>query len=190
MENNFTFLMTPVDNEVRPLVGRSNLVQNIINDILNNYVNISIIGDTKIGKSSMINTIKLKLKKEDNLCKTIPVYLDFARFSKEITGDEILSKILRNIYQTNDVLKQQYSEANINKYDEFSDVVDTCMYLNMRIILLFDNLDSLTFMLNLDCHFWTYLRGIASDKSLSIITASRRGLETLCHKGRIAGSQF
>lgn len=190
MKESFVYSVMPADNKTIPLIGREETISIIKQHILDNSNNISLIGDTKIGKSSILKTIENIFLDTKYLNRVIPVYLNFEKFAYDITGEIFLDRVLRNIYRTNNVLNNEFKEYSWGKSHEFSEVIEFCKYENIIILLLLDNFDSIPILKKLDNDFWTHLRSNAQEKGLSIVTASRSGLETLCHKGDIVTSHF
>jgi len=189
MKETFLFSVFPVDNKSLPLIGRDEEIYKIKQHILEGC-NISIIGDTKIGKTSILKTIESDFLDLKYIDRVIPVYINFEKFAYNITGEMLLDKILRMVYRSCDVLKNEFNDCTYDKANEFSEVVEFCMLENIIILLLFDNFDSIPILKKLDNAFWTHLRGNAESKELSIVTASRSSIETLCHKGDLSNSHF
>lgn len=189
MENKFLFTVLPINNVDASLIGRNEEIDKIIS-ALDRCQNISIIGDAKIGKSSMLRSLEEIIKSDKKYENFIPVYIDLEKFSFNLQTDILLERILRIIYKQHTDLREEHNNYEYSKHDEFSDVVEYCNYNKLTVLLLLDNFDNITVLNNLSEDFFTFLRGNAIEKGLSIITASRSKLETLCHKGKIAGSQF
>lgn len=189
MENNFLFTVLPINNVDAALVGREEEIEKI-KSALDRYQNISIIGDAKIGKSSILKSLEEIIKSDERYKNFIPVYIDLEKFSYNLQTDKLLEKILKSIYNQHAELREEHSDYAYSKHDEFSEVVEYCNYNKLTVLLLLDNFDNITVLNNLSEDFFSFLRGNAIEKGLSIITASRSKLETLCHKGKIAGSQF
>ena len=189
MENNFLFTVLPINNVDATLVGREEEIEKI-KAALDRYQNISIIGDAKIGKSSILKSLEEIIKSDEKYKNFIPVYIDLEKFSYNLQTDKLLEKILKSIYNQHAEIREEHSNYEYSKHDEFSEVVEYCNYNKLTILLLLDNFDNITVLNNLSEDFFSFLRGNAIEKGLSIITASRSKLETLCHKGKIAGSQF
>lgn len=189
MNEKFLFSVFPVDNKTIPIIGRDNELNEIKQHILEGC-NISIIGDRKIGKSSILKTLKHDFSDTKYLNKIIPIYIDFQNFAYSVTGEMLLDKILRNVYRSCDIINNEFKNCSYGKADEFSEVVEFCNTESIIILLLFDNFDLIPILKKLDNAFWTHLRGNAESKELSIVTASRSSIETLCHKGDLANSHF
>jgi len=189
MNETFLFSVLPVDNTDVPLIGRENEIDKIKNAILK-YQNISIVGDIKVGKTSILKTIEVEITKDPRFGNIIPVFIDLDKNSYNLEIQELLRRILYNIFQANEYLEAKYESSKLDKRDVFSMIVDYCSRRKQTILLLLDNFDTITVLNNLTEDFFTFLRGNAIEIGLSIVTASRSNLETLCHKGQIAGSQF
>lgn len=189
MNENFQFSLFPVDNKTIPLIGRDDEIFRIKQYILDGC-NISILGDRKIGKSSILKTLKNDFSDIKYVNKIIPVYIDFQYFAYDITGEKVLNKILSRVYRSCNIIYTEFKDCSYGKADEFSEVVEFCNVESIIILLLLDNFDLIPILKKLDNAFWTHLRGNAESKELSIVTASRSSIETLCHKGDLANSHF
>jgi len=187
--DDFLFSVLPVDNQELPLMGRTEEINKIKAALLRNQ-NVSVVGETKIGKTSILKTIHKEIGPDERFDCFIPVYLDLYRFSYDLETEALLKRILKETYLLNDQVREACQGFSNSKRDEFSDVVEYCSQTGLTLIILFDNFDSIVVLNNLNEGFFTFLRGNAIEKGLSIITASRNKLETLCHRGRIPGSQF
>lgn len=189
MNDTFLFSVLPVDNTDVPLIGRENEVEKIKNAILK-YQNVSIVGDIKVGKTSILKTVEVEIAHDPRFEKVIPVFIDLDKNSYNLEIKELLRRILDVIFESNTFLDEKYSNSNLDKREVFSKIVEYCSKKKQTVLLLFDNFDSITVLKNLTEDFFTFLRGNAIEMGLSIITASRSNLESLCHKGQISKSQF
>ena len=189
MTETFLFSVLPVDNIEDPLIGREYEIDKIKNAILK-FQNISIVGDIKVGKTSIMKSIEFEILKDPRFENVIPVFIDLDKNSYNLEIQELLRRIIDKIFQVNEYLEGKYGNSNLDKREVFSIIIEYCSRKKLTVLLLFDNFDSITVLKNLTEDFFTFLRGNAIEMGLSIITASRSNLETLCHKGQIAGSQF
>lgn len=184
-----------VDNVSEPLIGRD-FEYNFMKQALKKYQNISIVGDIKIGKTSLLKSLEQELLNEKDFSNFIPIYIDFKKLTydfsvkNDLNVDMLIGKILNQIYDLNCEIKDKYINSILGPRHDFSSVVDYCSRKKLILTLMLDKFDMVTILRNLDDQFFLYLRGLAYERGLSIITASRSKLETLCHKGDIAGSHF
>lgn len=189
MNDSFIFSVLPVDNIDAPLIGREFEIDKIKNAILK-FQNVSIVGDIKVGKTSILKTIEIEVGKDQQFENIIPVFIDLEKNSYNLEIKELLRRIINKIFEKNKYLEEKYENSILDKREVFSLIVDYCTRKKFTILLLLDNFDTITVLNNLNEEFFTFLRGNASETGLSIITASRSKLETLCHKGQIPGSYF
>jgi hypothetical protein len=188
--NNFSVFSTmPVDNVTEPLIGREYELNLILQEV-KKYHNISIIGDIKIGKTSILKSVEKEILINKNYSNFIPIYIDLKIFAFDMNADTFLNKILINVYSKNENIKNKFLNYSYGKIQEFADVIEYCLQSDKTIVLMLDKFDSVTSLKKLDENFFSFLRGYAYENGLSIITASRKKLETLCHQGYIAGSHF
>ncbi len=185
----FIFSVLPEDGVGSDLIGRKLEIAKI-GFAIELYQNISIVGETKIGKTSVLKSIENAIPKESRFERVIPVFIDLEKISYALEIEKLLEKILKTIFQQNEEIRTSEVGRDPDKREAFSEVVEYCTRNKIQILLLLDNFDSIAVLAKLDVSFFTYLRGNALERGLSIITASRASLESLCHKGEIAGSQF
>jgi len=69
----------------------------IMQSSIGKYSNISIIGERRIGKTSLLKVFLNELNQQDN-SNYIPIYSDLQKVTKDITPLQILKKIIRKIY--------------------------------------------------------------------------------------------
>lgn len=189
MNSNNLFSVLPVDGTDFPLVGRDNEIRRI-QSAITRFQNISIVGETKIGKTSVLKSVE-NLIKEDPVFQTVTsVYIDLDKFSYDLKIDKLLERIIKHIFSSSKVLENKFQNYEFDKREQFSEIIEYCSRNKLIILIMLDNFDSITVLSNLTEDFFSFLRGNAMERGLSIITASRAKLETLCHRGQIAGSQF
>jgi hypothetical protein len=195
MDTPFLFSAMPADNDPDPLFGREMEIDFIKQAILK-HQNISIIGDTRIGKTSILRTLQQEFINRNEFKNIIPIYIDFKKLTYDFSSgndlkvDNFYENILNEVYQYNIEISDVFKNFKHGRNHEFRSVVEYCTRKKIVIVLMLDKFDLITVLRNLDSDFFTYLRGNAYEKGLSIITASRSNLETLCHKGHVAGSHF
>ena len=124
MIETFLFSVSPVDNKTIPLIGRDEVLYKIKQKIIDNSCNISIIGDTLIGKSSLLKTLENDFLDVNFTDKIIPVYIDLENFAYDISGEMFLDRILKNIYRSSIVLKNEFKDYSWGKSHEFSEVIE------------------------------------------------------------------
>ena len=188
-EQPFLYSVTPVYRGAESVIGRDDIIEKIKSAVCKNQ-NVSVIGDTKIGKTSLLKKVEFDIRKEDSYRQVIPVYVDFDKFTVDLSVDNLLESILIEVYELNEDLRARFVNFTQGKTHEFSKVIQRCTSKELTVLLILDNFDQITVLRKLDADFWKFLRGNAIEMGLSVITASRSKLETLCHKGDIAGSQF
>jgi hypothetical protein len=189
MAHNPLFSVLPVDCSNELFIGRENEIDLILTAVNEKGQNVSLIGETKIGKSSILRKIQFEVQRPE-FEKIVYVYLDLERFDYDLQTESLLTRILNKVYAANEELTEKFKHYARGKMNEFSEVVDYCTRRKIIILLALDNFDAVTVLKNLSVDFFSFLRANASERGLSIITASRNKLETLCHKGELAGSKF
>jgi ABC-type phosphate/phosphonate transport system ATPase subunit len=124
MENKFLFTVLPINNVDASLIGRNEEIDKIIS-ALDRFQNISIIGDAKIGKSSILKSLEEIIKSDNKYENFIPVYIDLEKFSFNLQTDKLLERILRAIYFQHAELREEHNNYEYSKHDEFSEVLQS-----------------------------------------------------------------
>lgn len=151
---------------------------------------ISIVGDRKIGKSSLLNfvyngnTREALLQKPD---KTIMVFLDFqqeknmtlAGFVQILLGMAALE--LRGRLDVSDCPRD---------LDGIKILVQRLDAAGYHLVLLLDEFDAITTNPNFNLEFFSFLRYLANHFNVAYLTSSSRDLQELCHTKEISDSPF
>ena len=150
---------------------------------------ISIVGDRRIGKSSLLyyicneNTRKKYLETPE---RYIFAFFDLQEKKKMNVQDFfriITEKISEQLPERYEDLVQDFT------YDSFLKLIKTLVkYRN--IILVFDEFDAVTTNRNFSSEFFSFLRSIANSYNIAYVTSSKRGLQELCHTKEIKDSPF
>lgn len=150
---------------------------------------ISIVGDRRIGKSSLLYYIcnkNIRKKYLENPEKYIFAFFDFQEkkgMSVEQFFRIVTEKIAEQLPEESEDLLQDFS------YDSFLKLIKTIVkYRN--VILVFDEFDAITNNENFSSEFFSFLRSIANSCNIAYITSSKRDLQELCHANEIKDSPF
>ncbi len=175
---------------------------------------ISIIGERKIGKSSLLyfisheDTRKKWLKDEES-------YLFLLIDLQERTGEMTFSTFFQSIFKMLAAKLPNAAEvANVAEfarirvpevvaegpevsatsatecYETFKKVVSDIEKQGLKLILLFDEFGMITRSEYFDTAFFSFLRSIANNHECAYITTSRLKLQKLCHNTDISESPF
>jgi serine/threonine-protein kinase len=186
--NPYNYIAPVHDRQI--FVGRANVISKIYSRIgAARPQSISIVGDPKIGKSSLVwylsqsETKKKYLNNpEDYIYFYIPVVeknLSFRNFAISLCK-VILEKI------------QNYIELEDKNpsYDLFKKMVEKICDKQKKIILFFDDFHLTTQNESFPLEFFSFLRSLANNYDLAYVTTSHLDLQRLCVSKEIEESPF
>ena len=178
------FYYGSVIKDINLFVGRNQEIAEIY-EAVRSSASVSIVGERRLGKSSLLMHLVDPQVRENNgldASRFIFVYFDFLGYSS-ITPTELWRRLLTNVLeqipspglatQTQTLLSQEKIEIADLEWllKRYKDV-------NINLILLFDEFDSVAQNPNFDLTFFGGLRNL-SRYSLSYIIASHRALSEL-----------
>lgn len=149
---------------------------------------VSIVGERRIGKSSLLNYIyssEIRSQLLDSSSNYIFVFMDLQekRYgSIENFFADLLSKI-----------SEACSDIATPSQTDFDSARKIFADLNRRrqkLIILFDEFDVITANKVFSLDFFSFLRSAANNYDVAYITSSARELQVLCHTDQIADSPF
>ena len=175
---------------INEFYGRQNEINKIYSRIgASRPQSISIVGERRIGKSSLLNYIYHPLNRSKylkNPDEHIFIFIDF----QEKRGIQ-LAQFFEAIYEC---LMDEFDgglELNVPPdYNGFKKVVGTLDSKGLKLILIFDEFEVITKSTDFNTEFYSYARSIANNFNLSYIVSSGRNLQTLCHSKEISDSPF
>jgi TIR domain/Novel STAND NTPase 2 len=194
--NPFTF-GNPITEPER-FYGRKQEIRQILNRLLSSaHESTSIIGERRIGKTSLLNYLS-NPDLEDDLGlardRFCPVYVDFQGLT-DITPhrfwQRILGKTARSICDSDLVtaIKTLAAQDEIDLFD-LEDIFDKIHDKGMIVILLMDEFEYVTQNPNFKGDFFGSLRALAIHHGVALVPATRRQLVDLCYSNELKGSPF
>jgi serine/threonine-protein kinase len=151
---------------------------------------ISVLGDRKIGKSSLLNHIYARQSRLEHLEQPdhmVMVFLDLQE-EKKMSMAQLVTKLLGVATLE---LRGRLDVADCApSLDGVKDLVQRLDGAGFRLALLLDEFDSVTTNPNFDLEFFSFLRFLANHYNVAYITSSARDLQTLCHTREISDSPF
>ncbi|MBU7027204.1 MAG: ATP-binding protein [Theionarchaea archaeon] len=150
--------------------------------------NISIMGERKIGKSSLLyyifqsNTEKQELPHPK---KYIFAFVDFQEHP-DITVDEFFEMLYSELKNK---LPERIKIEQVKNYKTFTNMVKTLDDLGYKLILLLDEFDKILQNKNFKVDFFSYLRSTANRYDFALIISTQKNLEDLYRKD-LLGSPF
>lgn len=175
---------------VEMFFGRTSLLKRFY-AALANHQSISILGQRRIGKSSllwcsslpdMFNRFAFDLKYH------IFVFLDLHDYLQK-TREDFFHSVSQEIIEQSAQMAGLTLQTRARGADEFSSVLDQVVRKGFFPVLLLDSFDKVTQNEHFGPDFFGFLRAQASRGRVSYVTASIAPLYDVCHRG-IAGSPF
>ncbi|MFC1614681.1 protein kinase [Gemmatimonadota bacterium] len=150
---------------------------------------VSIVGERRIGKSSLLYYLNQEenrrnyLKKPENY---IFVIMDFQE-KRRVSLEDFFISLFEAMKKHG---KNQISSFPQPGYNGFKKVCEELDNQNMRLILLFDEFESITKNKNFDPEFFSFLRSVANNYNVAYVTSSVKNLQELCYNREISDSPF
>lgn len=148
---------------------------------------VSIVGERRIGKSSLLNYIvheDVRRRYLDDPDRYVFIKMDL---------QERRSISLSGFFREFILLLLQAAEYSNSLTPDFEGVRQAVMSLQKhgrKIVILFDEFDIVTSNPQFGEEFFSFFRSMANNYDLAFITSSRRDLQDLCHGSQIADSPF
>lgn len=151
---------------------------------------ISVVGDRKIGKSSLLNYVYMRANREQHLedpSKMVMVFLDLQQ-DKGMSMETFVRTLL-GIAELE--LRGRVSlEGCTHNLDGVRDLVQRLDSAGFRLVLILDEFEVVTTNPNFNLEFFSFLRYLANHFSVAYLTSSERDLQVLCHTKEISDSPF
>jgi serine/threonine protein kinase len=151
---------------------------------------VSVVGDRKIGKSSLLNHIYMRQQRQEHLElpeKMIMVFLDLQQ--EKSMSMESFVRVMLGI--TNYELRGRLDVSDCAlSLDGIKDMVQRLDGAGFRLAILLDEFDIVTTNRNFDLEFFSFLRFLANHYNVAYLTSSARDLQVLCHTKAISDSPF
>ena len=151
---------------------------------------ISVVGDRKIGKSSLLNYVYMRPNRQmhlENPQKMIMVFLDLQE-EKNMSMESFVRKLLGiAAYELRGRL--EVSDCSLD-LSGIKDMVQRLDAANFHLTILLDEFDAVTTNTNFDLEFFSFLRFLANHYNVAYLTSSARDLQVLCHTKEISDSPF
>lgn len=148
---------------------------------------IAVVGDRRIGKSSLLNYLCAPSVRERHLSRPeeyVFVFFDLQR-RRRITLDDFLDAWLAEIERG-----AALSLGGKRGFDGVHAALDVLRTTRRKLIAVFDEFDVLTSNHAFSADFFAFLRSLANNYEVAYVTSSGRDLQELCHADQIADSPF
>ena len=184
------YLNRTMIRDIKDFYGRKREIARIYSRIGTAHPqSVSIVGARRIGKSSLLNFIYQEANREIYLKNPEQykfLFIDFQE-RKGATLPEFFNALF-------ELLSREFQEeldiTEPPSYEGLREVVTRIQQQGLKLILLFDEFDSITRNPNFDMEFFAFLRALANRYDIAYIASSGRRLQELCHTKEIADSPF
>ena len=151
----------------------------------NKPASVSILGERRIGKSSLLNQIFQALNKEEQLCALLASAQNFGQLTEQSFFKSLKHSIAK-------LLNQNLDENVVVNYEDLRDFIQMLAKQGYRFVILIDEFEKMTSNSNFNSDFFGNLRalGDSSECRLGYVISSRRGLQDLCRSHKIEESSF
>jgi class 3 adenylate cyclase len=150
---------------------------------------VSIIGERRIGKSSLLAFLAHPENRGSRLRepeRTVLLFLDFQE-NREMEVEDFFRAVSSRLREQ---LPDTPSSAEGRGYNELLETVRWMDERGLKLILLLDEFEVVTQNSNFDAKFFAFLRSLANRYNVAYITTSRKPLQELCHTKQISDSPF
>ena len=151
---------------------------------------ISIVGDRKIGKSSLLNFIYSRRTRRDYLeepDRAIMLFLDLQ--SQTGTTLESFCEVLLRMASLETRGRVDLSSCTPT-LDGIKQMVESMDKAALRLIIILDEFELITINPSFGLEFFSFLRYLANHYNVAYLTSSARDLQSLCHTKEISDSPF
>jgi tRNA A-37 threonylcarbamoyl transferase component Bud32/AAA+ ATPase superfamily predicted ATPase len=169
--------------------GRQSEVRRIFSRIGGNRPqSISIVGERRIGKSSLLHYLSCREVQERYFAgSSLPVivFLDFQQL-RHFTVEEFFSLLTTRVRQVCAGIPETVTPG----YRAFQSLLESFQTMNLRLVLLFDEFQGITTNSAFNIEFYSFLRSMANNYSVAYVTSSSVELQRLCYCSDISDSPF
>jgi serine/threonine protein kinase len=151
---------------------------------------VSVVGDRKIGKSSLLNYVYSRSARHQYLeepDRAIMIFLDLQQ-EKQMSVEAFVRTLIGIAsFELRDRLDVTDCTLNL---DGIRDMVQRLDAAGFRLFILLDEFEAVTTNSNFNLEFFSFLRFLANHYNVSYVTSSARDLQVLCHTKEISDSPF
>ncbi len=151
---------------------------------------ISIVGDRRIGKSSLLNLIYSRRAREEHLQnpeRLVMIFLDLQQ-EKWMSLPSFI-RLLRGM--VNVELRGRITVSDCtDDLEGIKEMVERLDRAGLHLAILLDEFETVTSNPSFDLEFFSFLRYLANHFNVAYLTSSARDLQILCHTKEISDSPF
>ena len=172
----------------RNFIGRHQEIATIMSRIsAEDPQSVSIIGERRIGKSSLLRA--LLHQSEAYLRRSDQYVFIYSDLQESLHGDvsAFFSIIMKDV-----LLAHHYPQIAEKPptYENFRKLAVDLARSQIKLVLLLDEFDAITQNKNFGLEFFSFLRSLPNNYTVSYVIASAHDLLRYCHSREIAGSPF
>jgi tRNA A-37 threonylcarbamoyl transferase component Bud32 len=148
---------------------------------------VSIVGERRIGKSSLLRAL---LRRKDVLLRRpdefVFAYLDL---HEKVHGDvsDFFAALIEELSLN---LHDMEMHKTAPSYENMRTLVSRLNRDRLKLVFILDEFEAITQNKNFTLEFFSFLRSLPNNYSVSFIVSSARELQDLCHSKELAGSPF
>jgi len=148
---------------------------------------VSVVGERRIGKSSLINYIsfpEIRRKMLPDPDNYVFIKMDLQE-RRNISLEEFFRELILLMLSSAD-----FSSTLTSDFEGIRKAVVSHQKHGRKIVILFDEFDVVTSNPRFGEEFFSFFRSLANNYDLAFITSSGRDLQELCHTSKVADSPF
>jgi hypothetical protein len=165
-------------------------ILNRLDNVIDEVDCISITGERKIGKSSLVHALtynEIHAKYLSAPGEFIFIYFDLQRKALFPTPERFFAEAAKHINKSMGIYTgDDFPELGYREFDGFLQKIDL---KDRKLILLFDEFENLC-VSPFDIDFFNYLRSVVAQYKIGYITTSCEPLDSLCASRKIQSSPF
>src|SRR5215472_7369774 len=148
---------------------------------------VSIVGERRIGKSSLLRAV---LRRKERLLRRpdefVFAYLDL---HEKVHGDtsHFFAAVIEEIAIS---LQDSQLSKTTPSYENTRSLVARVDRAGGKLVLVLDEFEAITQNQNFTVEFFSFLRNLPNNYSVSFIVSSAREIQELCHSKEVSGSPF
>jgi eukaryotic-like serine/threonine-protein kinase len=150
---------------------------------------ISVVGERRIGKSSLLNYInhpQVRARYLDGADSYTFAFIDLQQ-KRRLTLTEFFKELFS-------LVAKEVNDESVTRlepqFDSVRALLESFRRQGRKLVVLFDEFDAITTNRAFDLEFYSFLRSIANNYDVAYVTSSARDLQELCHTQLIADSPF
>ena len=180
--------------DLQKFIGRESEMRQILARLHNSEVeSSSVVGERRIGKTSLLAALKTRLVEDDQ--SVCAIELDGQLFSHDDAPQSFWERLLQQLSRAlpHNVFRVQIEMllkmGGLNAHS-LSDLFEQLGRAGISIVLLLDEFENIAKNTNFGADFFYGLRALAMKHNLALITASYTELIELCHSDEVRASPF